>query len=172
MNEALLIIDMQKYFYDLSPEIFNNKIIPNLKKQISVFRNSQKKIIHIRTIYSNDKSNWPKIRKSDSTIWCLENSGSEEYILGFEPQKGENEVIKTRYSSFFETNLGCILKEEKIEKLFIGGFSSDVCIRSTAFDAYNEGFEIFLLKDCMHSFKENFKDSLEYLEWVLKAKSV
>ena len=100
----------------------------------------------------------------------MEGSGSENYIPGFAPRNSVHEVIKTRSSSFYRTDLNRILQEKKISRLYLSGFSSDVCIRVTAFDAYNEGFEIILLKDCMHSLKEDFEESINYQEWPLKAK--
>ena len=55
MNEALLIVDMQKYFYNLDSKIFDKKIIPNLHKKLSECRSNDIKIIHIRTVYAVDK---------------------------------------------------------------------------------------------------------------------
>ena len=104
MREALIIVDMQKEFYNLRPESFDNKIIPNLLKILQNYRNEKREIIHVITKYCIDKSDWPEARKSEDSIWCMEGTESAEIIEGFEPLGDEKVIIKTRFSSFYNTN--------------------------------------------------------------------
>ena len=169
MKDALVIVDMQKEFYSLQPEIFDRKIIPNLKKLLKKYRKEKKEIIHIITQYKNDKSNWPETRKNEDTIWCLEGTESSEIIDGFTPQDEELTIIKTRFTAFYDTALNSILKNKDIRKISLAGYASDVCVRMTAVDAYNHGYEVCLYRDCMDSYYEEFENSIEYLKWLIRA---
>lgn len=62
MKSALLIIDMQKLFKSLKYSEFENVLVPNIEKALNVARNKNMPIIHIRTVYKKDKSNWPRVR--------------------------------------------------------------------------------------------------------------
>jgi nicotinamidase/pyrazinamidase len=67
-------------------------------------------------------------------------------------QKGMNPEVDS-YSGFFDnakrgdTGLSKFLKKNKIERVFICGLALDYCVKFTALDALNEGFETFLITD-------------------------
>lgn len=75
---------------------------------------------------------------------------------------------KTRYSSFVGTNLEQILRERKINQLYLTGVCTDICVLHTAVDAYNKGYDLYIFKDSVASFNqtghdwalEHFKNSL------------
>lgn len=75
---------------------------------------------------------------------------------------------KTRYSSFAGTNLEQLLRERKINDIYLTGVCTDICVLHTAVDAYNKGFETFIYEDSVASFNptghdwalEHFKNSL------------
>ncbi|WP_397538729.1 cysteine hydrolase family protein [Rummeliibacillus pycnus] len=75
---------------------------------------------------------------------------------------------KTRYSSFAGTNLEQILRERKINELFLTGVCTDICVLHTAVDAYNKAFDLFIYEDSVASFNQaghewalgHFKNSL------------
>jgi nicotinamidase/pyrazinamidase len=46
------------------------------------------------------------------------------------------------YSGFQGTNLGTLLRERGIDRLTIAGLATDYCVRATALDALDEGFEV------------------------------
>ena len=54
MNAAVIIIDLQEYFYKLDSLKFENKINPNIKKLLQFAREAKLKIIHVITVYKKD----------------------------------------------------------------------------------------------------------------------
>ena len=52
---------------------------------------------------------------------------------------------KDQYSAFDETGLAKALRDRGIHRLWIGGLAQDVCVRCTALDAIQEGFETHLI---------------------------
>ena len=53
-----------------------------------------------------------------------------------------------------------------IDTLFFAGYSSDVCVRLTVLDAYNRGYDQYLLADCVHAAREDTETSIRYLQWL------
>ena len=172
MNPAIIIIDLQKYFYNLATPKFENKINPNIKKLLEIAREEKIKIIHIKTIYTKDKSNWPEAYKFRDEMWCMENTEDCEIIPSALPKENETVIIKKRFSSFYETELDEVLQQDKIDTLFIAGFSGDVCVRMTTMDAFNRGYNLFWISDCIDSLFEDYKKSEEYIQNLTKLKVV
>ncbi len=55
------------------------------------------------------------------------------------------------YSGFQGTDLAAYLRKHGIRRLFIGGLATDYCVKATALDARQEGFEVFLLTDAIRA---------------------
>jgi nicotinamidase/pyrazinamidase len=51
------------------------------------------------------------------------------------------------YSGFQGTALAKWLREHNVETVLIGGLATDYCVKATALDAAEEGFDVFLLSD-------------------------
>ncbi|MDF1660660.1 MAG: cysteine hydrolase [Planctomycetota bacterium] len=64
---------------------------------------------------------------------------------------GESDVVVTKhwYSSFTETNLLTVLRENAVHELWVGGLLSNVCVMATVCDAYFLGFKVVALEDCL-----------------------
>ena len=170
MTPAIIIIDLQKYFYKLATPKFENKINPNIEKLLKFAREEKIKIIHIKTVYKKDKSNWPEAYKTRDAMWCMENTEDCKIIPSALPQPNETVIIKKRFSSFYETELDEVLQQNKIDTLFIAGFSGDVCVRMTTMDAFNRGYNLFWVSDCIDSLFEDYKESEEYIQNLTKLK--
>jgi nicotinamidase/pyrazinamidase len=55
------------------------------------------------------------------------------------------------YSGFQGTDLAAYLHRHGIHRLFIGGLATDYCVKATALDARQEGFQVFLLTDAIRA---------------------
>lgn len=75
-------------------------------------------------------------------------------------RKGNNENIDS-YSAFFEndkeTSTGLVnwLKELKIQRIFFTGLAEDICVASSAKDAFKTGFETYIIQDATKPVKED-----------------
>jgi ureidoacrylate peracid hydrolase len=72
--------------------------------------------------------------------------GAELYRV--EPAEGEPIVTKRRYSGFVDTELELILRSRGIKTLVLGGVATNVCVESTARDAYMRDYYVVLVDDC------------------------
>lgn len=75
--------------------------------------------------------------------------------------KGKEIVINTRnYKVFEKTTYSALnkkveeyIKENDIKEIYLCGFDTDACVQKTALDLFENGYEVFILKDyCMSSF--------------------
>jgi nicotinamidase-related amidase len=66
---------------------------------------------------------------------------------GLEPRKGETVVRKDVNSGFIGTNLELMLQREKIHRLVIAGFFTNMCVETTVRMAGNLGFDTYLVAD-------------------------
>ena len=51
------------------------------------------------------------------------------------------------YSGFDGTDLASHLREKGVRRVFVGGLATDYCVKATALDAREEGFEVVVLTD-------------------------
>jgi len=105
MKSALLIIDMQNLFKSLKHLEFENVLVPNIGKALNVARNKDMTIIHVRTVFKKDKSNWPRVRMHYEKMWCQESCLESEFVDELMPLMGELVIDKSRFSGFYNTNL-------------------------------------------------------------------
>jgi ureidoacrylate peracid hydrolase len=66
------------------------------------------------------------------------------------PQAGDRVVTKTRYSGFSRTGLAEMLRADGIRNLLFTGIATNICVESTARDAYFEEFWPILVEDAMN----------------------
>jgi bifunctional isochorismate lyase/aryl carrier protein len=75
------------------------------------------------------------------------------------------QIIKKRYSAFFQTNLDAVLAELKPDTLVIAGINTHACIRMAAIDAYQRNWPVLLAKDCVDSYDREHHDvSIRYMK--------
>ena len=72
--------------------------------------------------------------------------GAELYRV--EPAEGEPIVTKRRYSGFVDTELELILRSRGISTLVLCGVATNVCVESTARDAYMRDYYVVVVDDC------------------------
>lgn len=68
-----------------------------------------------------------------------------------QPQPGDSEVTKHRYSAFYESDLDLILRSRGIKTLVITGVSANICVEATAKDAFMRGYYVVVAADCTAS---------------------
>jgi nicotinamidase-related amidase len=79
--------------------------------------------------------------------------GSRKYDPPIHPmvQPLDTEYVceKTKASAFFGTPLATYLHKEKIDCLLISGCTTCGCVRASVLDAYNHGFTVFVVEECV-----------------------
>jgi len=93
-----------------------------------------------------------------------------ELVRALAPREGETFVVKPRYSAFDHTPLVLILRELEIERLLLGGMSTEGCVAQTAIDARELRFKVSVLAGACATVDERVERiALDYLESVAAA---
>jgi len=84
--------------------------------------------------------------RSGGEICAAGSWGSEFYKLA--PAPGEPVVVKHRYSGFLGTDLEVVLRARERRSVLVTGVSTNVCVESTARDAFMRDYHVVMVEDC------------------------
>ncbi|CAA9196695.1 hypothetical protein FLA105534_01274 [Flavobacterium bizetiae] len=76
---------------------------------------------------------------------CIESTKGHEIDLDFDTSF--QLISKTQHSSFSSQEFKNFLKDNQIQKLLLCGFLAEYCIKKTAIDALESGYEVVLLTE-------------------------
>ncbi|AIU67092.1 cysteine hydrolase [Vibrio coralliilyticus] len=165
MAKLLLIIDMQEDFFQrgrLAEK--RTEFTRSLNELILVFREESQSIIWVRQVFKEDLSDTYLELRQSSEKWTIEGTSGCELLNELVRLPQEHEVIKKRYSAFFETELDEILDEMAPSEIVIAGVNTHACVRATAIDTYQRDYHLLLAKECIDSYDQGCHDeSFEYM---------
>jgi ureidoacrylate peracid hydrolase len=167
-STALVVIDVQNDFAlpqgvcglvgdDISPVA---PMIDRLKVLIAAARRANLLIIFMRTIY-DDVVLSPTLaeqyaRRGYPNSICLTDSHGAEFIDGINPRDAPNEIVLTkhRYSAFWGSAIDLFLRTNGIRTLVLTGIATEVCVESTARDAFFRDYQVVVPADCVGCYSE------------------
>lgn len=155
LRPALLVIDMQNQFLPMMDQEGKDFTFYVINAYIDGFRSAGFPVVRI---YHSDPQWGPK---PDSPEFEFP---EEIHIL-----PGDPKVIKTYGDGFNKTELEKVLRDLKVNTLFLCGLSATGCVLATYIGAQNHDFKAFLIKGGMLSPKisnteqiENIFDAIGY----------
>lgn len=75
------------------------------------------------------------------------------------------ELVKKRYSMFFQTDLDGLLQRLGIDHIILAGVNTHACVRTAAIDAYQRDFPVTIVRECVGSKDLNHHElTLDYLD--------
>lgn len=118
----------------------------------------------------------------EEKVWgphALAGTPGAEVIPELAPRNGDIVLPKRFYSSFFETGLTSLLRQNGVNEVILTGQHTNICVRHTSSDAFNNGLEITVPRDATAMFRlpdhtdadyeKLQQDALEYLVNVYAA---
>jgi ureidoacrylate peracid hydrolase len=156
---ALLVVDVQNDFVSADGSAGRRgedvtaalSMVPRLTRLISEGRRIGLTIVYIKTTHSEwtDTPSWIYRSSQKSGLnTCREGSWGAEFYDGISPLASERVVIKHRYSAFINTDLNTVLKARRIQSVLVTGVATNVCVETTARDAYMFDYYVTLVEDC------------------------
>lgn len=138
---ALLVIDMQQYFFSIAAPILGNVL-----SIIEACRSVDIRTIFTRHGHKNISEDggmlvawWGDLIEYGSKDW--------ELINALKPSDTDGVIDKNRYSVFHGTGLDESLRSRKIEELIITGVMTNCCCETTARDAFVRDYRVFFVSD-------------------------
>lgn len=152
---AVLVVDVQKFFTRARPApMFPplEDVLPRSQGFLELATEAGVLIVRIRIVIPDETYSevWRRQFRSGWGNKCP--LGPDEdgatFHPGFEPRPGDLHVTKHRYSAFFGTTLDSILRSRGIRTVVVAGLTTDVCVGSTARDAFQHEYNVITLSDC------------------------
>ncbi|HVG50679.1 MAG TPA: cysteine hydrolase [Xanthobacteraceae bacterium] len=177
---ALVIVDMQNAFatkggmfdlagFDISgaaPAIEVNRRLLDAARKAGV------KVVHLQMTYHKDLRdggdvNSPNYHKELGLCMMrarpelagkllIDGSWDWQIVDALKPIAGEKIVKKNRYSGFVRTDLEDWLRGQNVRNLLFTGIATNVCVESTARDAYFAEFWPIMIEDAMNNSGPSF----------------
>jgi len=168
---AVVVVDMQNAFaskggmLDLAGVDISNapRVVSSIKTVVNAARQASVPIVHVQMGYKPDLSNsggpnspnWHKelaihlMRCRPELQGTLLTEGTWDFAIVEElsSERGDQVVIKTKYSGFAGTTLYSQLRTRCIRYLFFVGIATNVCVESTLRDAYFQDYWPILIAD-------------------------
>ena len=109
-------------------------------------------VIYVRVGFSSDYKEQPKnsllFGKADQFQALKLDTWATSIADSLKVELSDFIVTKHRVSPFYATALEAILRNRQITDLFICGCATDLVVSSTARDAHDRDFNVFVLDDC------------------------
>ena len=154
---ALLVVDMQNgfchkqgSFAKLDSQSDPTAIVPRINQLRSAFRAAHIPVFFLTTGYNADYSDRRGRDRGDrleQLQGLIRGSWDADILDELTPDPDEKVVDKTRNSGFFRTSLENTLKEHGVNHLILTGVGTDVCVETTARDAYQMDFAVTTVSD-------------------------
>jgi len=152
MKPVILLIDLQNDFlHSPSLEPAAGQIVARATRLLDAARAHRVPLVHIwTTVDRRDDQRMPHWKRSDRWV-CEQGTPGHETPYTLRPQAEELVVHKTFFSAFSTSELERILKPLQADTLILAGVYLHGCVRSTALDAYQRGFTVWIAEDAVGS---------------------
>lgn len=165
--KALLVVDMQKDFCYRSGSLYIQGVESIFEATRKVVKDARRKM---PVIFTQD---WHREDDEEFKIWpkhCIMNKEGAEIIDELEPKPEDYFIRKRRYSAFFGTDLDLLLRELKVEDVYICGVATNICVLHTAGDAAIRGYRVSIIKDCTKALSDyDYEYALKHMKNVFNA---
>lgn len=167
---ALVVVDVQNDFcarggffdrvgHDLA---MVHAAIDRLEHVLSAARAADVAPIFVRTTYDEPYVSAPMRARYERLGYPLDVLISDTWGAEFfqiAPEAGDLVVTKHRYSAFIDTDLPLHLRSHGITSLILTGVATNVCVESTARDAFMMDYHVMLLEDCCATYSQVLHDT-------------
>jgi ureidoacrylate peracid hydrolase len=167
---AVVVVDVQRLFTDMvgapiAPPLTD--VLPAIGRFLADSRRAGVMVALVRTIippdaHSSSTLQWPPFMREG----MAPGSPGTELDPQLNAQPGGVEIVKTRYSAFFGTRLHELLQQRGIDTVVVLGLTTNVCVQSTARDAWQHDYQTITLEDCCAEIGEG--SHVESLRWTAR----
>jgi nicotinamidase-related amidase len=153
MNTAVLVIDMQNDFVLPGAPLCVSgakATVPAIAQLLDHARANGWTVIHIIRQHNASGCDAEPFRRQlfeNGSGFCVKGTRGAQIVDELQPKSGDYQVVKTRFSGFFKTELHELLQRLGIKRLVLVGTQYPNCIRATAVDAISLDYETVICTD-------------------------
>lgn len=159
---AVLTNDLQRELVNKNQERIKavSDATPILKNFLEGMRSRGSTIVHLQLINREDD---PNAERYNGHLPVAKGSYGAEILPEFlEP--ADLVLEKNKDSGFYETDLHERLQALKVDTVVVIGMQTQICVQTTAADAFFRGYNVWVVSDCVVSAREI--DKTRALEWL------
>jgi nicotinamidase-related amidase len=142
---------MQNDFLDRLEGISRENLISRTNQLISCFRAAGCPVIWVQQSFSSDLSDAFLEMRDRSISVVIDGTEGAELDSDLAKHSEDTVITKKRYSAFFGTELGQILRNLAPDRITLAGVNTHACIRTTAIDAYQRDIRVLIASECIDS---------------------
>ncbi len=157
---AVLVIDMLNDFLEpegAMPLLEGRSLYEPCRRLLEAARSAGARVIWVCDEHPVDDREFDK-----RSVHCIKGTWGAEIVNELEPAEDEYRVAKRRYSGFYETDLDLRLRELGVRYLILTGVVTNICVRSTAHDAFFRGYDVIVPLDCVAATSQREQESTLY----------
>ncbi len=145
---ALLLIDVQNDFWSEETE----QIFPHFRRNIASLldfcRQEGIEVIHVRGLFSADKSDWMPVYRLGRKMPCVAGTGGTEILPEAAALPGEHIMEKQSFDAFLMDELDPHLQHFDKRFLLTAGLVTSICVFLTTVSAMQRGYLTGMVEDC------------------------
>jgi nicotinamidase-related amidase len=166
VTPAFIFIDLLEDFLGKPPLTDQRARIATAVTELAVIaRRAGFPVIWVRQEFETDLSDAFLSMREAGTSVTIKGTVGCQLISEIETERGDYEIIKKRYSAFYNTGLSQLLGDLGCTHVVICGVNTHACVRTTAVDAFQRDFHVLLATDAIASYDEEYhRESLRYME--------
>lgn len=160
---AVLTNDLQYELVEKNPERIAavKAAIPSFTRFLDAIRQHGHHVFHLQLVNDPDD---PNAERYDGYLPVQKGTKGAEILQEFLAPP-DVVVEKTKDSGFFETDLHDRLQALGVETVVVTGMQTQICVQTTAADAFFRGYGVWVPRDCVVSARVEDRDrALEWLE--------
>ncbi len=164
--KAVLVIDMlEDFFGDGALRTMRADLVTRINRLTAQARQVNLPVIWVRQAFRDDLEDaFLAMRKHNIRITIAGTPGGE-ILAELQRAPDDHEIVKKRYSAFFQTELDARLATLRVTELVLVGVNTHACIRTTAIDAYQRDLHVVIPYDAVASQDREHHDvTLRYLQ--------
>lgn len=159
-RSAVLVVDMLNDFLEPTgamPLPEGHRLYEPIRRLLAAARAHGSAVIWVCDTHP------PGDREFDKrSVHCLTGTWGAQIVEALQPADDEYRVPKRRYSGFYETDLDLRLRELGVAHVILTGVVTNICVRSTAHDAFFRGYDVIVVQDCVAATGEREQESSLY----------
>jgi nicotinamidase-related amidase len=136
------------------------EVVPRLAGFLTAMRELGALVVHLQLI---NRPEDPRAERYDGWLPATADSPGRA-VLAELVAPGDALVVKHQASGFFETELDKLLHTEGVQDLVVVGMHTQICVQTTAADAFFRGYNVAVPREGVISMSE--EDLRRALDWI------
>ena len=138
-------------------------ILPNIRQLLDAARGRDIFVLYTAMVFDEftyeDRHHKIVPERMRDRKLCRRGTWGAEVMDALTPRPEELTIEKCRYSAFYNTNLEVLLRNRGITTLILAGVVTNVCVESTARDAWHRDFDVLVVSDATAGYAEDLHEA-------------